>query len=135
MPLLGVKGAHHLIPPRVERSPSLNHSSRAAVVDHLHLMAHVNSFLNFCGTPENVVFANQTKKKKRYNVDSLTPAGCCHVSLFDNLREKRSVSLTKWSGVACFRKSYGTPFENHCSIVNGWKQFPGTPLPKVFAFK
>ena len=34
------------------------------------------------------------------------------ISVFDNLREKRSVSLTKESGTACFKNSCGTPVEN-----------------------
>ena len=35
--------------------------------------------------------------------------------LFDNLRKKRPVTLTKWSGIACFKNSYGTLVENRCS--------------------
>ena len=31
---------------------------------------------------------------------------------FDNLRKKRSVSLTKLSGIACLKNSCGTPVKN-----------------------
>ena len=39
------------------------------------------------------------------------------IFLVENLREKRSVALTKWSGVACFKNSCSTPVENCCSAV------------------
>ena len=35
--------------------------------------------------------------------------------LFDNLREKRSVPLTKQSDIACFKSSCGSQVENRCS--------------------
>ena len=38
--------------------------------------------------------------------------GCCHF-LFDNLRKKRSVPLTKQSDVACFTGSCGARVESH----------------------
>ena len=58
----------------------------------------------------------QPDKKNRYNFDSFTPngyccVGCCHF-LFDNLREKSAVPLTKWSRVSPFRSSCGTPVEH-----------------------
>lgn len=34
--------------------------------------------------------------------------------LFGTPREKRSVSLTKWSGRACFKNSHGTVLDNRC---------------------
>ena len=35
------------------------------------------------------------------------------IPLFDDLREKRSVSLTEWSGVACLKNSCSARVENH----------------------
>ena len=45
----------------------------------------------------------------------------------DNLREKKSVPLTKWSGIACFKNScgaqvytgYSTQVGNHCIAMTG----------------
>ena len=33
------------------------------------------------------------------------------IFLFDNIREKRSVTLTKWSDIACFKNSCGIPLK------------------------
>ena len=44
------------------------------------------------------------------------------ILLFDNLREKKSVPLTKLSGITCFKDSCGTPVENRCPRGN-WADF------------
>ena len=55
-------------------------------------------------------------QKNRYNFHSFTPdsydVGHCHFFLFDNLRGKKSVALTKQSGIPCFKNYWGTPVEN-----------------------
>ena len=72
----------------------------------------------FCSTPKTVFSAHLTKKKKknRYNlIHSHQTAIVLAVVmfLFDNLRgKKRSVPLTKWSGIGCFNNSWGTLVEN-----------------------
>ena len=50
---------------------------------------------------------------------------------FDNLREKRSVPVTKWSIIACFKNSCSTPFQN-CwprPINPSSPQFPCPSMP------
>ena len=60
----------------------------------------------------------RSEKIQRYNFDSLAPGGYCYVGcyhfLFDNLREKRSVPLTQYSGSVFFKNSCGTEVKNHC---------------------
>lgn len=56
------------------------------------------------------------------HLNQLTTTFCdedntCHF-LFDNLKQKRLVSLTKQSGIACFKNSGGTLVENHCFMCN-----------------
>ena len=51
-----------------------------------------------------------------FTVEGYWYFGCCHF-LFDSLREKKSVPLTKESSIACFKNSYGTPFEKCCITV------------------
>lgn len=69
-----------------------------------HLRAHTNYLLKLCGTPQNTLFAELTKKT-RYHIDSFhttTIVLAVVIFLFDKLREKRSVLLTKESAIACF---------------------------------
>ena len=57
-------------------------------------------------------------------MDSCIPDGCgCHFFLSDNLREKRSVPLTKQSSGECFKTSCAPDRKsllqgNHCYITN-----------------
>ena len=51
------------------------------------------------------------------------------IFLFDNLREKRSVPLTKEPGIACFKNSFGTTVENRWHSVKNYNyQYPQTML-------
>ena len=47
-----------------------------------------------------------TVQGRAFTPDDYCCVGCCF--LFDSLREKRSVPLTKPSGIACFKYSRGT---------------------------
>ena len=65
----------------------------------------------------------QVWQKNRYNFDSFTSddyccVGRCHF-LFDNIREKRWVPLTKYSGITCFKISCKTLVEN-CYTNGRW---------------
>ena len=60
-------------------------------------------------------FANLTPQKKKIGVTLIYSHWTAIVVLavviflFDNQREKRSVPLTKQSGIACFKNSCGIP--------------------------
>ena len=65
-----------------------------------------------------IFFANLTKKIDSILVHSHWMAIvvlAVVIFLFDNLREKRSVPLTKQSGIACFQSSCSVPVETCCS--------------------
>ena len=47
--------------------------------------------------------------------------------LFDNLREKRSVPLTKYLGIACFKNTYGRG-EDGSELGGSRVHFPSTPV-------
>ena len=63
-----------------------------------HLMAHRNELLKFCGTPSNIFFADLSKRN-RYNLIHSHQRAIVTLAvvifLFDYLREKRSMPLTK----------------------------------------
>ena len=61
----------------------LEQTYNAVIFDLSHLMAHINSFLKFCGTHKIYFLADLTKN--RNNFDSFTAdsdyVGCCHFFL------------------------------------------------------
>ena len=79
--------------------------------------------LKFCSTHTNkYIFSDLTKNRYSFDsftLDSYSCVGCCHwffFFFFDNLRENRSVPLTKQSGISHFKNSCSTLIENCCSL-------------------
>ena len=83
------------------------------------------------------IFADPTKNRYNFDLftrDSYCCVGCCHLKKqFDSLRKERSVPLTKWSGIACFKKSCGICVDNHCP--RGMRVISEKPPPAGFLKK
>ena len=84
-----------------------------------------HKLLKFCGTPKNTFFSDLTKKISIiliHSHQSVIMLAVVIFFLFDNLREKRSVALTKYSGIAWLKNSSCTLVENHWykSLKFGW---------------
>ena len=91
-----------------------------------HLLAHKNWLLKFCSTTKNMFFADLTKN--RYNFDSsftwtAIVVLAVVIFIFDSLREKRSVPLTKQAGVACLKNSCSTLVKNCWPSIQIFPEF------------
>ena len=82
-------------------------------------------------TKIDIFFADLTKKIGIIFIHSQQTAIVLTavVFLFDSLREKRSVPLTKQSGIACFKNSCSTPVENRRSQLYVETEHDRGPLP------
>ena len=74
-----------------------SYTPRRAIFNQFDVMAHMNELLKFHGTPKNVFFADLTQKIGMILIHLYQTAMVVFVVtfLFDNLREKRPVPLTK----------------------------------------
>ena len=91
-------------------------SRKAAIFNLFHVIAHMNSLLKFCSTPKIYIFLLIWPKLGINLIHSQwTAIVLAVIFLFDNLREKRFMSLIKLSGTACFKNSCPTWVENHWS--------------------
>ena len=88
----------------------LSLQSEMAVSNLFHLTACIDQLLKFWGTRKNVFFANLTNKGIIFIHLHLQTLLCWLLSfvLFDNVKEKRSVPLTKQAGIACFKNPCST---------------------------
>ena len=92
-----------------------SHYSRTAIFNLFHLMAHI--ITKILQHTKNVFFTNLTKKIGIILTHShqMAIVLAAVIFLFDSLRKKRSVSLTRKSGIACFKTSCSTLVEKRCS--------------------
>ena len=82
-----------------------------------HLMAHINQLLKFCGAPNLYflpIWSNERVTILIHSYWTATVVLAAVIFLFDSLREKRSVPLTKQSGSACFKSFCDSLVENRC---------------------